>query len=725
MLKILLASLLLAIVSPAYAQNSTTGGAITNAIPPGPNFVMSGLLAAYMLTEGSGTTLNDSSGNGFTTTLPSSSPPVWTADGGLSFPSGTTPVDINVGLQGVQTIEFVYVPTLTPGAPTDITTIGYVGAYPATTFGSLYAYNGGSSSTQGYSAAHPSYMQQEGSTGSTIKANGFSGLLDQSLHVMTYEMPQSSLTNLIYLDKPVLQATTYNGIVANATTGGHYQIAPTSPGTLGCLPYSGCGGKYVLYGMRFYSTVLTTAQIATDNDAWRAFLRSKGTNVDQYTAYPASASPINLHCVGESLTWGHPGGEGTICGNAATALTTALGATVTASSNGNDSDDAYLIAPTCGTLLKGVASPVSTNIALIMTNGNDVRNKLANSGVPTYGVTGGPATAYAAAGGLATCVQADHALGYKVIIGLAAAQAAATGTTGDGNEKDVVNPIFRAQLSGIADAIWDTATDPRFGADGAATTGAASGYTGCGGGLCYNSDLTHPTTSGYTIMGSQLANVLLGMMNHQSATGIVKPVTTATYQQTGADLYATDRVTTAGAAITLLPVGGQTPGIPTTILNASSGLITVAPGTEYQAGPQDTIDGSTAAVSVGPGASVTYKTALVSDATGTGFWTLQQPQAVPHGITTQSATYTLTAADCVGGGSLIRYTGTSAATFTVPAGLPLNCQVEVIQTASGAVTVSAGSGETLEAAGSANTTSAAGAHATIIIDTASTFEVHG
>ena len=89
---------------------------------------------------------------------------------------------------------------------------------------------------------------------------------------------------------------------------------------------------------------------------------------------------------------------------------------------------------------------------------------------------------------------------------------------------------------------------------------------------------------------------------------------------------------------------------------------------------------------------------------------------------TASAAFTVPTSDC---GGLIRDTGATGHTYTVPTGLPLGCRIDIIQVGAGAVTISAGTGETLEAVGSANTTTGAGAHAQIIIDSASTFEVHG
>ena len=103
--------------------------------------------------------------------------------------------------------------------------------------------------------------------------------------------------------------------------------------------------------------------------------------------------------------------------------------------------------------------------------------------------------------------------------------------------------------------------------------------------------------------------------------------------------------------------------------------------------------------------------------------------AVPT-TSTQSAAYTLQASDCPN--SIIRDTGTTAHSYTVPTGLPAGSQIRVIQTAAGAVSVVAGSGETAEVANTANaagvvspsnTTSGVGSGLTIVIDSASTYHL--
>ena len=110
--------------------------------------------------------------------------------------------------------------------------------------------------------------------------------------------------------------------------------------------------------------------------------------------------------------------------------------------------------------------------------------------------------------------------------------------------------------------------------------------------------------------------------------------------------------------------------------------------------------------------------------TMSGNWLMQgtfQPEAGI--VSVQTGAYTLAATDC---GTLIRDKGATAAhTYTVPTGLPIGCQVEIVQEVAGdAITISAGTGETIEALSGATVTNGVGAHAVIKVLDSTTVDVH-
>ena len=95
-------------------------------------------------------------------------------------------------------------------------------------------------------------------------------------------------------------------------------------------------------------------------------------------------------------------------------------------------------------------------------------------------------------------------------------------------------------------------------------------------------------------------------------------------------------------------------------------------------------------------------------------------------IAAQSGSYTFNANDC---GSTVEYTGTTAVTWTVPAGLSSGCQINVVQKSSGPVTITGASGiaaaEYTASGSKTYTTAGQSAEALVLIDSASTFLLSG
>lgn len=91
-------------------------------------------------------------------------------------------------------------------------------------------------------------------------------------------------------------------------------------------------------------------------------------------------------------------------------------------------------------------------------------------------------------------------------------------------------------------------------------------------------------------------------------------------------------------------------------------------------------------------------------------------------VSTQSAAYTVAASDC---GTAIRDTGAAAHGYTVAAGLPVGCRIDIIQAGAGAVTIAAAAGETVEAYKNASATIGQFARAQILVDSATSFSLSG
>jgi hypothetical protein len=91
-------------------------------------------------------------------------------------------------------------------------------------------------------------------------------------------------------------------------------------------------------------------------------------------------------------------------------------------------------------------------------------------------------------------------------------------------------------------------------------------------------------------------------------------------------------------------------------------------------------------------------------------------------VSTHASPYMTVPGDC---GTTIRDTGTSAHTYTMAAGMPLGCRIDVVQAASGQVLFSGSAGVTVEAFGGATGTAGQYARAVILVDSATSVLLSG
>ena len=186
-----------------------------------------------------------------------------------------------------------------------------------------------------------------------------------------------------------------------------------------------------------------------------------------------------------------------------------------------------------------------------------------------------------------------------------------------------------------------------------------------------------------------------------------------------------------GGAITKLTFNGSSN--PVTAVPASLAIVQSGGSGGTVAGANFTvtkvaIDNPGAGYTSAP--TLTFSTAGAAPvATGTGLLALRivaptNVTAAP--VSTQSGSYTFAAGDC---GSTVEYTGTASVTWTVPAGLPIGCKIDVVQKGTGTITFAGAAGitaaEYLASGSKAYATTGQAAEARVLIDSTSSFLLSG
>ena len=616
-------------------------GAVTSAVAqalPAPDFGFApdaGLMASFLLLEGSGTVLHDNSPLHNNISLGTScvsgnwtgtpAVPTWTADGGLQFGTGSAYQCLPASVQNIQTVEISFgsavqwQDTSQPSnpSPSQPGLFGYNGAAPAPSLLLSTGYTGNSVGGQGYATTYVgSYMSGDGSGVSTT------GTVDGGRHTLIMEISPTTGARTIWLDgilQPVLSGSFSNALPA--TSGGTWSFGGTSLGTFN-TGWGQNGYLGVIYGARFSTTALSPQQIAQDTAAWTHKAEYAGSRPP--SSYGPTISSPYLFTMGESWTHGYglPNQQTqAFTWVARNALSAASGVTWKADTDGIDSASAYSADTHCRSLFPALALGVhGPKFALFYSNGNDERGYNIWPAENTSTDAGIASTAYHSLSSMGGCAAIARSNGWVTILGTE--NSSGNGGQGaDPHQKDITNPIWRAGARQYFDMYFDNLNDPRMGADGAATTHSASGDTSCtlGGtaGPMFQNGAVHASVCGNDVVGQDLALLIRDWIgSHNGTTPDTISATTATMLL--ADAGNLVQLTGNGATYTLLQCGGQMQGETlVTLKNAGTGTDTILPGAEPDGGPADTMNGGSSGFSLPAGKTASFVVTRGTDAAGT------------------------------------------------------------------------------------------------------------
>ena len=584
-----------------------------------PNATGTGLLVRYLFNEGTGTTLDDVSGNGNNAGFASaSSPPTWNANG-LGFNGTNTPITLPPAITGVHTIEWVAsnaigaIPTQgVASSPPYPSMIGYASGNGVNVQTSQ-TYSG-TSVGQGYVNKWMQFHQKNASGATDLLAT-----IDNAPHVYAMTLDSTNKVISIYKDGVLLgPSITPPAVAAVATSGIIWQIGGSDGA---CATVSNCYFNGTHEGYSASTTLETQAQIVQDTHAWQSWLAHEG--VVASNAYGPTGIDALTYTFSESLGAGHnlpnPGAQN-FTAVATGFLQAAYPNLVWAGiADGADNSLGTEMDNSCPQVLSAVGQGVGYKFAVLHTHGNTASTAL---GQNTTGVIFWPPPINQTLPGqtiqdimaFSGCTaQASQNGRWQTIV---ATVEGSNNNAANNLLKDQSNPIIRQIGGNIVDAVWDPANDPRFGVDGAgAQAGDATGCTPPGGsaGPVHQSDGIHPTVCGATILGNQLAAVEAHLMQRNDPE---YATVAATYPMTLPDLDSYLN-TPGGGTFTLIPCGGLTAVRVTTLTNTGSSPETVAASHEYDGGIQDLINGA-ATFSLAAGATKTFRTEFPtgSDAIG-------------------------------------------------------------------------------------------------------------
>lgn len=481
----------------------------------------------WLMTEGSGNTLADYFG---TANATSNGAFTWTADGGLSFSGGYANRAVATNATTFLTMEVVVVNGMPMGVTYNVP-MAYGGATSGATTRSQAAlmlspnWMNGSNAGTSTAASLSTYL------GFLYKYNAFAHSAQSSrtsistgVHLLDYEAgPNQSIQ--IYVDgETVLNLSNIGGADGNPTliNGGFIEIGGSPLGYDNC-PATTCGFTGTIYGAATYAGRLTQAQIRQNWATWQSVLQAKGVNLNQFAytnsgngAQGAAGKAVNMVCYGESITWGH-GSVTPYCSSAATSIN---GGNAFGLGYGYDSRTEFTMHTNLGAV-QAMYSPSATNVAVLFTNANDCRVNGTLTGAETYTSN----VAQQAAHDLVTDARTLQAQGWVVLLGTGLS---GTPTAGSGDVgKGACNSVLRQQALAAGIPLWDSANDPRFGADGAY---ANPNPTACGGSGCYGADQLHPSQGGQIVLGVELSSRVNALLYSAPAT-----TTASTYAMTGTE----------------------------------------------------------------------------------------------------------------------------------------------------------------------------------------------
>jgi hypothetical protein len=561
------------------------GGHVPASQMDGAGFVRRGLVALYLLNEGSGaTTILDSSGSNACAGAPCN----------LVLSGSTAPVMSPFGLDlksasavGGGSQYYLNLPAPLSGFAS--VTIGtYVPAPPNGSYAvpTTWASNG-LSNNNNYSSllTTPTGMRimagpnvRDFSQNTYIAKSGppTTQIVDTwvGAGTRTWVLGTNGTTDLdhIYLNGSeaayIAHGFSNGSNTGQLTLGNMPSLYPTYqtgfPGVVGC--------------MAFYSVQLTSQEALKNNAACNQLMAARGVPV---TVAPSPNLTNQLICTGDSI-FSNIGGTTPVC-----QMISGLNNIFTITENGMpgwpckgiqsllDNREAYLLSP---------FSPQT--IGIVECGNND---KIAGS------------TNQQVADAQLALAKALRRLGAQQVFMTTLMSSVNNGTT-DATFKDVVNPMIRSAAAANGFGLIDYGSIPELGADGA---GANATY--------FRPDGIHPTNAGKVLMAAANANAINEYGGTSLKGGCSTAVSSETYTEAAADGCIQVDSTANAVAVTLPSCSGYSKARYLKNISTGSNAVTVAPASGQN------IDGSASAITIGNGATLTLYP-RVTDSTGTCQW---------------------------------------------------------------------------------------------------------
>lgn len=469
------------------------------------------LIAYYDMHDCSGTTVSDVSGNANNATIQTTglgTAPSWNANCTLNFPGGSN-VPTSAGYMGV----------LTPAATITAKTVVVCGAF---SYGNGYVGQqailgntnpvGKEVSTGAGFVNAPGTSVVMGSTGGTY----YDGALDP--------LPVTpGCVAVVYGVSPTLdqiywngQLTTYKSIPGGSgfwpTPTGSAGLNETGQYVIGAESYT-TSTRYTsqiqgtVGAAGFWNTQLTANDVQQQYQTWLSYNTAHGISITSpaaaYTSIPLNPATIQIPCYGDSITFalGLSAADAYCTYAVAQGMLSTLG-TAQAIARGVTAE------PAADGYLRATASAFQFGAKPYVATFFEGTNDGCNASNITN--TGALVTYYTK---LATAIHAKRGV---LIVGTMLSRIACDAW------KNTLNPIIRnLAAQGVIDGIFDSATDPRLGANGAFANPSS---TACAGGTCFQSDGIHPTAAGQHIIAQYWANAIMyatSTVNQTSEVGVL------------------------------------------------------------------------------------------------------------------------------------------------------------------------------------------------------------
>jgi lysophospholipase L1-like esterase len=523
-------------VPAGVADGQTVGTGTASGAAP-----IAGATADYNFLEGSGTVVNDNSGNGNNGTLGAGTlAPSWTPTG-LSF-SGQAQVALPSALNNSETFFMgVYLQPISNVIPANSFPMLVGSSLGGSGLNLLYDYeNNGNISQDTYTLAPTIYGGNAVFTGAQNLVSGF--------HVLTYVLGTPGRTaDQIYIDG--VESTSYDPRfhfnAAGLQTSGNLFLGSSNTGIFGT---SGLTGTF--YRMVTMSTnTLTAAQVLQISNQIKNDVASRGVN----TA-PAKVKQgvPTLHCIGDSITAGY-GTSTPYCSllslSNQPAYTIENWGIVGVRLQAVDAAESNRVGQLC-------ESSGGPSVALVFLGTNDF---LSSWQTPTGLIPN-----------LAGEVQTLKVAGCRVFVGTMLSRSGTDGAGGSYDaDKDAYDSLILTSAKAFgADGVIDFAANPLLGADGATSNATY-----------FQSDEIHPTEVGQQLLANAASNAL----NYYFGFNQMNPhvVTAASYTMQAGDGYIS-ATPTANQTLTLPDCTGQSGAVYTVTNLQSAFAVGVVSGSSSQ-----------------------------------------------------------------------------------------------------------------------------------------------